>query len=127
MTRDQQGRGRGHFQGQRGNRSGRGGARRYQGSSPRSGTPTPKPLDFKFTPHVQGKPQVATYGTVKDAIIQFIQKTFKDGNDVAQSLKDAKIIDLNKDEPVREISKQSDADKAAFEQAGYDIKYQEEL
>jgi len=37
-----------------------------------------KQLDLKFTPHVQGKPQVATYATVKDAVIQFIQKIFRD-------------------------------------------------
>ena len=80
-----------------------------------------KQLDLKFTPHVQGKLQVATYATVKDSIIQHIQKTFKDGNDVAQSLKDGVVFDLNKQEPEREISEVKDPDKAAFEQAGFDI------
>jgi len=86
-----------------------------------------KQLDLKFTPHVQGKPQAATYATVKDAVIQFIQKTSRDGNGIAQSLKDGKVYDLNKEEPEREISKAMDATKVTLEQAGFDIKYQEEL
>ena len=81
-----------------------------------------KQLDLKFTPHVQGKPQAATYATVKDAVIQFIQKTSRDGNGIAQSLKDGKVYDLNKEEPEREISKAMDATKATLEQAGFNIK-----
>ena len=127
MGREQQARGRGRSQGVRGNRYGRGGARRYQNSSPRISSPIVKQLDLKFAPHIQGKPQTATYATVKDAVIQFVQKTFKDGNDIAQSLKDGKVYDLDKEEPEREISTATDATKATLEQAGFDIKYQEEL
>jgi len=127
MAREQQGRGQGHSQGPRGNQYGRGGAWRYQSSSQRTNLPIIKQLDLKFAPHVQGKPQAATYTTVKDAVIQFVQKTFKEGNDIAQSLKDGKVYDLSKEEPEREISKASDATKATLEQAGFDIKYQEEL
>ncbi len=127
MAREHQGRGRGHSQSPRGNQYGRGGARRYQGTSPRTNSPMVKQLDLKFTPHVQGKLQAATYTTIKDAVIQFIQKTFKDGNDIVQSLKDGKVYDLSKEEPEREISKAMDATKATLEQVGFDIKYQEEL
>jgi hypothetical protein len=83
--------------------------------------------EIKFSPHTQGKAQCATYNTVKDAIIQYIQKTYKDGNDVAQSLKEAKSIDLAKEKPVRLISTLDDATKAAIEQSGMDMEYQEEL
>ena len=127
MAREQQGRGWGHSQGPRGNQYGWGGTRRYQSTSPRTNSPVIKQLDLKFTPHVQGKPQAATYATVKNTVIQFIQKTFKDGNDIAQSLKDGKVYNLSKEEPEREISKAMDVTKATLEQACFDIKYQEEL
>ena len=86
-----------------------------------------KQSDLKFAPHVQGKGQTATYATVKEAIIQYVQKTFKDGNDIAQSLKDLEVFDMSKEEPARVISSEADATKAALEQTGLDIKYQEEL
>jgi hypothetical protein len=82
---------------------------------------------LKFAPHVQGKAQSATYASVKEAIVQFVQKTFKDGNDIAQSLKDLKLIDLNVEEPKRAISEETSPRLAALEQSGLDIKYQEEF
>ena len=45
----------------------------------------------------------------------------------AKSLEDMQPIDLKKEEPTREISNDSDADKRLVLQAGMDIKYQEEL
>ena len=78
-------------------------------------------------PHVQSKAQTATYASVKDAIVQYILKTFKDGNNVAQSIKDGKLFDLSKEEPTRTMSQAIDDDAAAIEQVGLDIKYQEEL
>jgi hypothetical protein len=80
-----------------------------------------------FAPHVQGKAQAATYATVKDAIISYIQKTFKDGDDTAKSLKDGTVFDLTSVEPTRVISTNTDATQAMLEQGGLDIKYQEEL
>ena len=127
MAREQQGRGRGRFQGQRGGQRGRGGARRYQNLSSRSSIPMVKQQDLKFAPHVQSKAQTATYASVKDAIVQYILKTFKDGNNVAQSIKDGKLFDLSKEEPTRTMSQAIDTDAAAIEQVGLDIKYQEEL
>ncbi|HET7638102.1 MAG TPA: C2HC-type zinc finger protein, partial [Ktedonobacteraceae bacterium] len=82
----------------------------------------------KYLLHMsRGKAQSATYATVKDTIIQYIQKTFKDGFDVAQSLKDGAVYDLAKHEPEREISTLTDQPNAQLEQSGFDIKYQEEL
>ena len=86
-----------------------------------------KPHEKIFAPHVQGKAQSATYATVKESVIQYIQKTYKDGNDVAQSLKDGEVFDLTKVEPVRAISTEKDEAMAVLEQGGFDIKYQEEL
>ena len=67
-----------------------------------------KQSDLKFAPHVQGKGQTATYATVKEAIIQYVQNTFKDGNDVAQLLKDLKVFDKRKEEPATIISEEAD-------------------
>ena len=82
--------------------------------------------EIKFSPHTQGKAQT-TYATVKDAIIQFIQRTYKGGSDIAQSLEESKQIDLTKVKPQRLISQLEDAAKAAIEQSGMDMEYQEEL
>ena len=126
MARDQQGRGQGRFGGRRGGRAGRGGGRGHQG--PRGNyTPAAKQQEKIFAPHVQGKAQAATYATVKDAIIQYIQKNYRDGNDVAQSLKDGKAYDLSSEQPERQLSENEVIADAAREQAGLDIKYQEEL
>jgi hypothetical protein len=127
MAREQQFRGRGRFQGQRSGQRGRGGGgRRAQGSNTRTYTTTVNQTELKFAPHVQGKHQT-TYSTVKDAIIQYIQKTFKDGDDVAQSLKEGKLIDLEAEKPVRGVSSSPVKSEATLEQTGLDILYQEEL
>ena len=127
MGREQQQyRGRGRFA-PRGGRTSQGGGRSSQRAGTRSQGPQLAQKEIKFTPHMQGKPQSATYATVKDAIISQVQKTFKNGDDIAQSIKDGKVIDLKKEEPIRLISVESDARKASLEQTGFDIKYQEEL
>ncbi len=84
MGREQH-RGRGCFQGRGG---GRGGGRGNQG--PRSGskgppTSTTQHKVLQFAPIAQGKP-TATYATVKEVIVQYIQKNFKDGQDIAKSI-----------------------------------------
>ena len=83
--------------------------------------------ELKFAPHLQGKSQTATYASVKEAVIQQIQKTYKGGIDVSKCLKDIQKIDLDADEPVREVSNDTDQAKKESEQKGYDIKYQEKL
>jgi len=59
--------------------------------------------------------------------LNYIQKNYKGGLDVVECLRQGKAIDLDKEAPTRAIST-LDADKGqAVEQAGFDIKYQEEL
>ena len=82
---------------------------------------------MKFSPLSQGNTNYATYTTVKDALIQQIQKTFKGGQDIAKSLKEMKKFDFTKDEPTREISTETDDKLNELEQTGLDIKYQEKL
>ncbi len=77
---------------------------------------------LQFAPIAQGKP-TATYATVKEAIVQHIQKNFKDGQDVAESIEKGVLYDLSSVEPTRTLSALEDPAKAAIEQSGLDIKY----
>ena len=43
--------------------------------------------EMKFYPHTVGSQQQSvTYDTVKDHIVQYVQKTYKNGIDIAESL-----------------------------------------
>jgi hypothetical protein len=91
MSRDNRGGGRG--------RTGRGfyrggrGRGRFKSKKPRS--QTSKQLEMKFFPHGIGRDkQTVTYDTVKEHIVQYVQKTYKNGQDVAVSLRDLVIKDL---------------------------------
>jgi hypothetical protein len=54
---------------------------------------------MKFVPHGIGKDrQTVTYQTVKDYIIQLVQKAFRNGKDVADSLRKMEKIDMTKNE-----------------------------
>jgi hypothetical protein len=82
---------------------------------------------MKFAPQGNGKGNYASYATVKDHIVQQIQKTFENGDDVAQSLEEMELININAFEPKREISTEKDDTEREMLQKGMDIKYQEEL
>jgi hypothetical protein len=70
--------------------------------------------------------QTATYQTVKDYIIQLVQKSFRNGKkDVADSIREMEKIDMMTKIPVRKISGASKADDKATEQEGYDILYRQ--
>ena len=87
-----------------------------------------KERELKFSPlQYQGKTTVATYATTRDALIQHIQKTYRGGIDVAKSLEDMKTVDLTQEEPQRTISAETDPAVRLVDQAGLDIKYQEQL
>ena len=81
---------------------------------------------MKFHPHGGSKPLTATYDTVKDSIIQYVQKEYNRGQDVAVSLRDMSLIDLQPDMPTRVLSTETDAAKAQIEQQGLDIQYEAE-
>jgi hypothetical protein len=95
-----QGRGRGRFQGR-------------QGRSTNS-----KQLEIKF--------QTVTYDTVKDDIVQYMQKTYKHGQNIAVSLRDLKQNALQSLVPTRGQSTGTDPVVNSNEQAGMDIMYQAE-
>jgi len=93
--------------------------------------------EIKFVPHYTGKQQVATYDTVKDHIVQQIQRNFKYGNDMAMAIRNMKYDDTNLGggKPTRqvvEIPDDVDTRNAShmslqIEQEGFDIEYKEEL
>ena len=101
----------------------------------RNSTTEHKKQTMEFTPHITGKHQSVTYDTVKDHILQEIQKDLKNGSDMAVNLRkdtDARIPIVK---PKRQIVKSvkleegESADPAdllieiRIEQEGYDMEY----
>ena len=120
------GRGRGG-QARGSNGQGRGrGRSRGTGAGGRS-TPSKTP-EMKFTPHGIGRDkQTVTFDTVKDHIVQTVQKNYKHGQDIAKSLRDEQKINLDARRPMRVVSIDTDDEVRSMEQTGHDIMFQEEL
>ena len=90
--------------------------------------PKSREKETKFATQEQmSKGNYATYNTVKDIIVQEVQRKYKFGSDVAKSIRDGKRFDLSGVKPEREVSDETDGDKKKIEQDGFDIQYQEEL
>ena len=111
----------------RGYRGGRGSGR-FQGRRSWSTPTSSKQPEMKFYPHGIGRErQAVTYDTVKDHIVSYVQKTYKNGQDTAVSLRDLRKKDLNLLQPKRGASVEADSTEQQQEQAGMDIMYQAEL
>ena len=83
---------------------------------------------MKFTPHGIGRDkQTVTYDTVKDHIVQTVQKNYKHGLDVAQSLRNEELVKIEEAEPKRKLSQKTSQVEKDLDQTGLDIMYQEEL
>ena len=83
---------------------------------------------MKFYPHGIGRDrQAVTYDTVKDHIVQQIQKNYKNGQDAAVSIRDLAVKDLTPHAPTRGAAVDTDITENAKQQAGMDILYQAEL
>src|SRR5210317_1765633 len=84
----------------------------------RGNTPTSNfKKELKFAP--QGRSNTSTYSSVKEAIVQHVQKTYKNGHDIAKSLKDQMMINLDIEEPIRAISINNVDNERSIEQSGY--------
>lgn len=59
---------------------------------------------MKFAPQAQGILKYHTFATVKESLVQYVQRTFEQGFDVARSLEDEEVIDLDQYEPVLNTS-----------------------
>ena len=84
---------------------------------------TTESKEVKFYPHTSGQQHTVTFDTVKDRIIQQVQKTYRHGVDVAESLRNEEKKDLSASEPTRELSTATDETQRFLEQQGHDIKY----
>jgi len=85
----------------------------------------PHDRDLKFYPQGAANDAKggATFDTIKQHIVQQVQRTYKNGIDIAQTLKTEVMVDLDVIEPVRKISTKNDAVQRHAEQEGFDIKY----
>ena len=82
---------------------------------------------MKFTPNGQIKGNTHTFASVKEHIVQHIQKTYDKGKDVADSLDNMEKIDLTTFTPERQISAKADKDEKIVDQQGLDMIYKEKL
>jgi hypothetical protein len=100
-----------------------------QDNKPKMNNGSSKPPEAKFIPHRIGKErQTVTYQTVKDYIIQLVQKSFRNGKDLTDSLRKMKKIDMTKNMPRRKILQKTNNNNKAVEQQGYyDILYKAEI
>jgi hypothetical protein len=98
-------------------------------NKPKTYTASSKALEMELIPHRIGKEvrQTATYQTVKDYIIQLVQKSFRNGKEVADSIRKMDRINMMSKIPVRRLSRATDADDRATKQKGYDILYKAEI
>jgi hypothetical protein len=85
-----------------------------------------KQLEVKLFPHGIGKRLRQLHTIVKDHV-QFVQKTYKHGQDIAISLRDLKKKDLLSLMPTRWQSTGTDPAANSNEQARMDIMYQAKL
>jgi hypothetical protein len=83
---------------------------------------------MKFFPHGIGRDrQAVSYDTVKDHIVQYVQKTYRNGQDAAVSIRNLEVMDMTPHVPIRGTATAA-AEAANFkQQAGMDIMYQAEL
>ena len=99
-------------------------------SSGRRDTNT-KPAEMKFLSHTPGTNKwTATYETVKTHIEQYVQKMYKHGQDIAESLRELQKKDLSGEMPVRQMSTFVEASEERvrkIEQEGYDVLYTAEV
>jgi hypothetical protein len=102
------------FDGSRGQGQG-GQGRGSRDNKPKTYNASSNAPEMKFIPHRIGKEvrQTATYQTVKDYIIQLVQKSFWNGKDVADSIRKMDRIDMTSKIPIRRFSGATNADGRA--------------
>ena len=83
--------------------------------------------EYLFQPQAINKVQKLTFETIKDKVVQTIQKTYRNCFDCAEVIDTGIGLDKGADEPNRMITMEQEGDIAEFTQRGLDIRYQEEL
>ena len=83
---------------------------------------------MKFHPHgVGASRQTVTYNKVKERILMKVQKEYDYGQDIAESLREMSIVDLDALRPVIQETRETDEAKKAREERLLDIIYREEM
>ena len=113
------GRGRGR---NRGNRNRRNNNRRNNNNYNNRSTKK----EYKFHPQTQGKTDFASFQSVLDEILGYVQKTWDDAMDIVKSVKKMDYEDLNLLMPARELSTKTIAEGQELDQQGLDIRYKED-
>jgi hypothetical protein len=91
-------------------------------------TTSSKQPEMKLYPHrIERDRQAVTYDTVKDHIVQYIQKTYRNGQDAAVSIRNLEVKDLTPHESSRCTAAVTDPAENLKQQAGMDILYQAKL
>jgi hypothetical protein len=83
--------------------------------------------DMMFRPHGVGQQQGATYATVKDYIVQLVQRTYDEGHDIAESLRNEVEKDLSLEAPEKEISTATNENTKKTEQESFDLIFREDM
>jgi hypothetical protein len=78
-------------------------------------------IEYKFTPHTTSKSRRATFSTVKDHLVNKIQRDFKGGKDIADSLIAMEKVDLSQYRPTLETSILGSDSARANEQKQFDM------
>jgi hypothetical protein len=81
-----------------------------------------KEYEMKFNPYNGSKINVP-YDTVKDHILQTIQKTFKNSEDIVESLREGELIDLKKEVPTIELIDEKDVTKRRQLEKAAELRY----
>ena len=110
----QQGRGRGR---------GRGGGR---GRGKQNHNNNNRPKEMKFAPSV-GSKNKATYQTIKEHLINKIQKDYDYGDDMAKCIKRMEMINLTDQQPTKKYSTKENADAKALEQSEFNVLYEKQM
>ena len=81
--------------------------------------------EMKFVLHTVGAQQQSiTCDTVKDHVVQHVQKNCKNGIDIAESLNKETMKDLEPSRPARKISVKTDQAEKTLEQDGFNIEHE---
>jgi hypothetical protein len=78
---------------------------------------------MKFHPFQPGRPsqRYGSYSKVKEQALLYIQSNFKDGHDIAKSLRDEQLVDLSNEMPKPQTSTKKDNNQHEAEQKMFDM------
>ena len=103
------------------------GSDRSNQNSSKKDTSDYKKQTMEFTPHIAGKHQTVTYDTVKEHILQEIQRELKNGSDIAVNLRNDNYTRIPVNKPRRVIVKiKTEGGKTAEPEEISDMKIEQE-